>query len=275
MEKKSWKKRLLTQLIVLLVVAVIFALSLLTADNQMQAWIESQNNEISDFVNQYGNKGYITEDEDEAKSDRIVVPPVELSNISNETASEVPVKDAVGNAEDLPPVTSAEDQGNSLKQPQADHSSALSPDNRYMAETYGANTNITAGGLYPSEKIRIRDMATDEILWEMMGFYGCKFLWTADSRRLSVSYTARIYGNTVIVDTADFTEIMVPVPEQITGQMQEDRPDIYLYGEEWVAEGKLLMNFRYTAKDSMEYRGNFIFDPATGETEEFQVTETR
>ena len=243
MNKNSWKKKLLTELIVFMVVMVIFALSFLTADNQRKQWIEDYGDEAGNFTQNN--------------------TPTEAAEIS------------VQAAEDSTLEKPADALEASLDEPQVLHTNAVSPDSKYIAETYGINKNITAAGLYPSREIRIRELATDQIVWSMTGGYGCNLLWTSDSRYLAVSYSARIYAETVIVDTKDYTTVMVPIPEQIEENMQEFRPDVYLYAKEWTEDGRLLIDYRYTGEDSMEYYGTFSYEQSTGDIKEFQMSGKR
>lgn len=236
MNKKSWKKKFIPELIVFLVVIVILALSFLTTDNQRKP------------INTPVSTSAVTQNKTPA-----------------EATEDIPAQTVEDSTKDKPVINSE----STLEEPQVVHSSAVSPNSKYIAETYGVNKNITAGGLYPSDEIRIRELATDKIVWSMMGSYSCDFLWTSDSRYLAVSYTARIYSETVIVDTKDFTTDLIPVPEQIEENMQEFRPDVYLNAKEWMEDRKLLIDFTYTGKDSAEYSGNFIYDLTAGKVTAF------
>lgn len=284
MEKKSWKKKLLTNLIVFLVVLVIFALSFLTADNQRKQWIEDYGDEAGNFTQTYLTKGYIPE-APEARNNKVgtvkdipnksvITQNEDLIEGSIEISVEISVEKSSQAAGDFT-VEKPSDASEVIKEePSVLHSSAVSPDSKYIAETYGENKNITAAGMYPSREIRIRELITDQILWSMTGSYECTFLWTQDSRYLAVSYTGRTYSETVIVDTKDFTEVMVPIPEQVEEKMHESRPDIYLYAEEWEEDGRLLIDFTYTGKDSTEYSGSFIYDLLTGTISAYQMNDS-
>ncbi|HEY8420680.1 MAG TPA: hypothetical protein VIL05_02915 [Thermoclostridium sp.] len=41
---------------------------------------------------------------------------------------------------------------------------SVSPDGKYRAEAYGAITDVTAGGLFPYEGIRILNVVDDEVI---------------------------------------------------------------------------------------------------------------
>lgn len=147
-------------------------------------------------------------------------------------------------------------------EPAVDYVTSVSPDGLYRAENYGKNTNITAGGLYPAEGIRILRSDTEETVWDMQpGYYGCSFLWSSDSRYLAVNYTARAEGYAMVVDLSDFSQMEIPVPEEIAGNYRSFRPDPYFTVTEW-AEGRALVSFSYTGADELVYSGTFVFDPA-------------
>ena len=289
MNKKSWKKKLLTEFIVFMVIMVVFALSFLTADNQRKQWIEDNGDEAGNFTQTFLSKGYIPEATETPKKPEEPEEPFDTSkdisintsaitqnNTPTEASAEISVQAVEKSTVEKPTVEEpAEDTEVILEEPQVLHSSTVSPDSKYIAETYGVNENITAAGLYPSREIRIRELTTDQIVWSMTGSYSCNFLWTLDSRYLAVSYTARTYAETVIVDTKDFTTVMVPIPKQIEENMQEFRADVYLYAREWEEAGGPLIDYRYTGKDSMEHYGTFNYELSTGDIKEFQLTGTR
>ncbi len=153
------------------------------------------------------------------------------------------------------------------------HSSAYSPDGKFLAETYGAYTDITAGGLYPAEGIRIVELSSDQTLWKMQGYYGTDFLWSSDSRYLAVYYMARIYGCTVIIDTTDFSEIQVPLPNELQSDMQEFRPDPYIKASEWIDNETILITFEYIDTDYNQISGTLTFVPITGEIYDITINE--
>jgi hypothetical protein len=262
MKKKNLKKRFITQLAVFAVVMLILALSFLTAENQRKQWGEDYENEAGNFTQTFLSKGYIPE-----------------SGAYDKAASSTAINDSTGTVSADPPLAGEpsviEEASNgtedSIMEPQAIHSSALSPDMKYMAETYGVNKNITAGGLYPSQEIRLRDLSTDQIVWSMTGSYGCEFLWSPDSSFLAISYTGRTYAETLVVDIKDLTAHMVPIPEEIEEKANKDRPDVYLYAREWVDYLKLEISFTYTGEDSEEYSGSFVYDLSAGTVSAYQL----
>ena len=285
MGEKSWKKKLFNHIIVLTVVLAIIALSFLTADNQRKQWLEDEVDEAGNFTQMYLSKGYISDEakltsEDQIQKDQtgeLINEPIEKSvETLVEGTSDLSTSEMMDETEVVNPSLETQEVSpeETLYEPQVLHSSAKSPDTKYIAETYGVNKNITAGGFYPSREIRIRELTTNQIVWSMMGSYGSDFFWTTDSRYLAFSFTARIYADTIIVDTKDFTSVMVPIPKQIEENMQEFRPDIYLYAKEWMEDRKLLINFTYTGKDSTEYSGSFIYDLTTGLISTYQSNDS-
>jgi guanyl-specific ribonuclease Sa len=61
--------------------------------------------------------------------------------------------------------------------PQNETMVLLSPDGKYRAEAYGTLTDITAGGFFPYEGVRVIDVKSEEVLWNKEpGGYTVKFL---------------------------------------------------------------------------------------------------
>ncbi|MBH1942332.1 hypothetical protein I5677_15630 [Mobilitalea sibirica] len=157
--------------------------------------------------------------------------------------------------------------------PSAEKIIVSSPDAKYDAETYGVNTNITAGGMFPVEKIRIREISTNKVLWEMPGYYSNRFLWSSDSRYVAVSGTTRISGEIIIVDTVDFLSIPVPVPEELSNNMREFRPDPYFSAHKWIDNDSLLITFEYTGTDELIYNGSYIYHLPSREVSNLDFSE--
>jgi hypothetical protein len=124
------------------------------------------------------------------------------------------------------------------------------------------------------EGIRLVEALSGKVLWNMTpGYYDCIFLWSSDSRYLSVSYTARTEGYTIIVNTEDFSEISVPLPVGIKEKLRDYRPDIYIKSKEWLKDSQLSITFQWIGKDDKTYSGTYIFNPITGEISRVQMDE--
>jgi len=88
---------------------------------------------------------------------------------------------------------------------------SYSPDNKYCAEASGTVFDVPAGGLYPYETVYVWDIISGEIIWGMRpAGYTVEFIWSADSRYLSVYKTGRIWGESVILDLVDGKVISLP-----------------------------------------------------------------
>ena len=154
----------------------------------------------------------------------------------------------------------------------ANFAAATSPNKLYRAENYGIDTNITSGGKNPTEGIRLVEAFSGKVLWNMTpGYYDCIFSWSSDSRYLSVSYTARTEGYTIIVNTEDFSEISVPLPVGIQEKLRDYRPDIYIKSREWLQDSRLSISFQWIGKDDKTYSGTYFFNPITGEISHVQM----
>lgn len=78
--------------------------------------------------------------------------------------------------------------------------------------------------------IRICD-AEGATLWEMPGKIVCNLLWSPDGRYAVVSYSTDEGGNTVVIDTSDYSEQTVPLPKQAPAG------PVWLYAINWDTEG--------------------------------------
>jgi Antirepressor regulating drug resistance, predicted signal transduction N-terminal membrane component len=149
-------------------------------------------------------------------------------------------------------------------EPSVNHISSTSPNGVFKAENYGVDKNITAGGLYPSEGIHIIDASSGRVLWGMKpGYYLCSFLWSQDSNYLAISYNAAIYGQAIIIDTKDFSEKLIPIPEEINKRMRENRADPYFAASEWKDDITVTITFKFTGTDDKVYKGSYKLDCRT------------
>lgn len=152
--------------------------------------------------------------------------------------------------------------------------SQISPDGRYRAENYGADEIDTSSGIIPSEGIRLVEISSGKVLWDMKpGYYDCTFLWSSNSQYLAVSYMARNYEETTIVRIADFSEISVPLPEEVQENLHEYRSDIYQKGTEWIDNSQLSISIEWIGKDNITYSGRYAFNPITGEITDIEIDE--
>jgi len=164
-------------------------------------------------------------------------------------------------------------------EPQVAHAAAESPDGNYRIETYGTNRNVTAGGLFPAEGIRLLNIAAERTEWSMPGYYTQSFLWSPDSRYVSVSYMARIWGGTIVVDTSDFSEIGLPGLDEIrkrwdgTTTVNEYRADPYTEAAEWLDDTRLSVKVKWSGSDSIDYSGTYVYDVSTRELTELKANE--
>lgn len=147
------------------------------------------------------------------------------------------------------------------------HAVAVSSDGRYRIESYGALENITAGGLYSAEGLRLVEIETEEELWSMTpGYYEQSFLWSPTDRYVAIYVKARTYSETFVIDTETMTELSLPRLEYIRQVMSvettvdEHRADVYFKITEWLNDAELEVTFRWTGENGEEYKGTFIHD---------------
>jgi len=152
--------------------------------------------------------------------------------------------------------------------PEASQTAASSPDGKYRIFAYGMDSSITQGGQYPAEGIRLLDAHTGQALWSMTpGFYNQSFLWSKDSRYVAVSYTARTYGETLLVDARSASRIDLPnlqtIREQLSGQattVNDSRSDPYFQAAEWLDGNRLSVQFQWTGTQDEIYKGTYVYD---------------
>ena len=151
---------------------------------------------------------------------------------------------------------------------------SLSPDGRYRAEAYGTNKNVTAGGLYPYEGIRVVHVESNEVLYKMSGYYTVDFMWSPDSRYVGIYHEARVYGESIVFDTKEKRPISLPTLEDIASRYGEHvkpnevRPDPYFRIVEWESEETVVVEFRWSKEDSEYFNGKFNFNVNTLEISE-------
>jgi|GEM_PF-762403 len=144
---------------------------------------------------------------------------------------------------------------------------SYSPDGKYCAEASGTVFGVPAGGLYPYEIIYVWDIISGEIIWGMRpAGYTVEFIWSADSRYLSVYYTGRIWGESVILDLVDRKVINLPSLDAIVScyenapKPQENRPDPYIRILDFEDSDTVLVEVKWMDDDSDIFEGQFLYN---------------
>jgi len=157
---------------------------------------------------------------------------------------------------------------------------SVSPDGKYRAEAYGAITDVTAGGLFPYEGIRILNVVDDEVIWEMNpGGYSVSFTWSPDSKFTGIYYTGRIWGKSIIVDVIEKKSISLPEMEEIASYFgdsekpQEERSDPYFEIAGWEDSETVIVDFRWTMTNVEVFSGRFTFNVIENEIIQIESTD--
>ncbi len=146
--------------------------------------------------------------------------------------------------------------------------------NNYRIETYGIDFENPISGLYPAKEIRLVDTNTGDVLWSMTpGYLKTAFLWSPDGRYVAISYMARIYAETIVLDTNTMTLVPLPGMNELAAKLdkklapRENRPDPYIWLYKWTysQSPKLQMTFEWTAENDKQVQGGFDFDMFSGE----------
>lgn len=183
-----------------------------------------------------------------------------------ESVSPSGMVEATADSDDPDPLPTEGTESDTFKPIAAVQTSAESPDGQYVIETYGENQVVTAAGLFPVEGIRLIDKASDKQIWSKEGYYQQEFEWSPDSRRVSVYHEARIWGDTVIVDTADGSEMTIPGIEEVRGQwkgestVSDNRPDPYFKVADWLDDTCVNVTFTWVGQKFETYGGNYVYD---------------
>lgn len=147
---------------------------------------------------------------------------------------------------------------------------SLSPDGKYRAEAYGTNTNITAGGLFPYEGIRVVNADNDDVIWKMEpGYYVVNFLWSPNGRYLGIYYEARTWGESFVFDIEDKKVITLPklvdvaphYGEQV--KPQENRPDPYFKITGWKNTETVIVEIQWNKENADYFNGQYTFNIKT------------
>lgn len=156
--------------------------------------------------------------------------------------------------------------------------SSLSPDGTFRIETYGINTNITAGGLYPSKGIRLIDRKANNIVWEMNpGYYRTEFSWSPNGRYVAIYNEARIYSEVLVLDTENINLIEIPSVVDLiessenTLTLSSNRSDPYFSIGKWISNTLLQIEVAWTGEQDKTHRGYFQFDVQTGLIKEIAI----
>jgi hypothetical protein len=150
--------------------------------------------------------------------------------------------------------------------PENETVASLSPNGKYRAEAYGTNQNVTAGGLFPYEEIRVVDVENNEILFKMPGYYAVDFVWSPDGRYVGIYYEARTYGESVIYDTKNRKSISLPKLRDIashygeSNKPQENRPDPYFHITAWEDDETVVIDFSWNRENVEPFNGRFTYN---------------
>lgn len=156
--------------------------------------------------------------------------------------------------------------------------SSVSPDGRYRLETYGIRIDITAGGIYPANGIRLVEQKTGKTIWLMEpGYYRTTIQWSADGRYAAVYYEARTNGSTIVLDTVAMTPISLPSPSELGEYSDVDvtersfRSDPYLEASGWLDNAVLQVNFRWVGEKREAVSGWFTYDVTSDAVQVFEL----
>ncbi|EHQ89169.1 hypothetical protein [Desulfosporosinus youngiae] len=89
-----------------------------------------------------------------------------------------------------------------------------SPDGKLRIESVGMYMDGPSG-LHALKEMRIINTSTCDVLWSRDSNLTNEFLWSEDSRFVTAGYAGRLWRQTDIVDTKDYSVIKIPIVDDI------------------------------------------------------------
>jgi hypothetical protein len=155
-----------------------------------------------------------------------------------------------------------------------------SPDGKFLIEGYDLDFENNTSGLYPVREIRIVEVDSSLVVWKMEGLFLLyqepQFIWSPDSRYVSVAYGGRIWASALVVDTIDMSQNQLPDLAELTALFPDfppnnNRPDPYVIPQQWLDEVMIEVKFSwYSDNESIDsehgqFSGLYVFNVQTGE----------
>lgn len=143
-----------------------------------------------------------------------------------------------------------------------------SPDGKLRMESIGMYMDGPSG-LHALKEIRMIDINTGDVLWSSESLLLNNFIWSPDSRFVSVQQGGRTWMSTMVIDTNDMSVIKLPEVEDIfiidanlpkaMGGYTEFR------ASEWVNDTRIRIGFEWTTNTGDEVHGVYEYDVLTHE----------
>ncbi len=146
-----------------------------------------------------------------------------------------------------------------------------SPNGKLRIESMGMNADgYGTSGLYSLEEMRIIDLDTKETLWAMESMLCNEFSWSEDSRYVAVQNSGRQWTQTNVVDTSNYSTILLPGIYDITEECtevampDENAPMQQIEIEQWISPMSIQINFEWVTKDATVMKGTYEYNLETG-----------
>jgi hypothetical protein len=111
-------------------------------------------------------------------------------------------------------------------------------------------------GIYPIRDIRIVEVSGEKTVWNMgSSARGAEYIWSSNSRYVSVSYWGRIWGSALIVDTITMSEQELPGMTELAPMFpdvppSDNRPDPYVKPQYWLDDCRIRVAFSWKSYDA-------------------------
>lgn len=143
-----------------------------------------------------------------------------------------------------------------------------SPDGKLRMESIGMYMDGPSG-LHALKEIRLYDIKTGDVLWSGESLLLNNFIWSPDSRYVSVQQGGRTWISSMVIDTEDMSIIKLPEAEEILLFNAKKPKPLEGYTEfrasEWINNTKVSVDFKWSTELGDEVQGKYEYDVLTHE----------
>ncbi len=145
-----------------------------------------------------------------------------------------------------------------------------SPDGNFRMESIGMYMDGPSG-LHALKEMRMIDTKTGDVLWSGESLLLNNFIWSSDSRFVSIQQGGRTWISSRVIDTKDMSIIKLPEVEDIliidTTQPKAMEGYTEFSTGKWINDTRISVDFEWTANTGDEVHGRYEYDVLTHEIE--------
>ncbi len=143
-----------------------------------------------------------------------------------------------------------------------------SPDGKLRMESIGMYMDGPSG-LHALKEMRMIDTKTGDVLWSGESLLLNNYIWSPDSRFVSVQQGGRTWLSSMVIDTNDMSIIKLPEVEDILIIDSKLPKAMEGYTEfkasEWINDTRISIDYEWTTNTGDEVRGMYEYDVLTRE----------